>query len=154
MINPNVSYLVWVIYCDVHPCFVIKRTAGVAHYLSGWAHLHLPCRTFTSYARNRTRSLDCPGYFPPRGGVWLHSSLLLGHVWAWVTENICWSSSVECGSKRARCLFMYISAQVLSAYPTTCWLISRPISKWPLRTWVKIWLTVDKRKSKCVERMP
>lgn len=56
------------------------------------------------------------------------------------------------GQRELPVLFMYISAQVLSALPTTCWLISRPTSKWPLYTWTEIWLAVDKRgKQMCRE---
>lgn len=48
----------------VQPCSVVTRTAGTAHYLSGWVHLHLPHTIFAIYARKSTVQLPVSWVFP------------------------------------------------------------------------------------------
>lgn len=88
------------------------------HIIFQCKHTYTASQNYLSLTPLETQpaALTVPGVFPAERMcvcVRLHSSLQ-GHAWAWVTENIHRSRSVELGSKRAPCLFMYIIAQVLS----------------------------------------
>lgn len=151
----HISYQVWVA--------AFKKNSRVCtHTLSGWARLRLLCRSvFHDYAKNLTCSLDGPGYFPQRGCVWLHSSPE-GHVWAWMTENIHWSRSVECESKRTPCLvYVHHHTGVVSAQSllTRRHVVAHVVmsagsfSSRPLYTRIQTWLATGKWKSKsCASR--
>ncbi len=146
----HVSQIDWL--TDRHPHSVVKRAAGL--YIISQDENAFICLAELTMPETQLAASTVLGISRRECVcVRLHSSLL-GHVWAWVTENINWSRSVECGSKRAPCLFMYFSAQELSAHPTTCRLISKPIFKWPLHTWIEARLVGAKLESKCVERVP
>lgn len=94
-------------YCEGHPCSVVKEQQGAAPSF----------RVSTPTSALQSFHLLCQKHIlqPPLSWVFSaerrHSSLL-GHVWAWVTENIGWSRSVECGSEGAQCLCMYIKGVV------------------------------------------